>query len=113
MKKENNKETRMEQILSSLDGIERAQPQPWFYTRLRVRLEKHSVNGWEKVSKFLSRPAVVFATLCIVLVLNVFFLMKLNNTTPPSGQVAQNDPVQDSESLIASSSSFDYENITP
>lgn len=111
MKQEKDRDRFVEQVLGSLDGLERAQPQSWFYTRLLGRLQKEERTGWERVSQLLARPVVAMASLCLVLVLNAYLL--LQSGQQPANTMAQGEPVVESESLIASSSSFDYENITP
>ncbi|MBN8863746.1 MAG: hypothetical protein J0H92_10260 [Sphingobacteriales bacterium] len=108
-------EQRIGRALESLDGMKRAQPAPWFYTRLRARLERDEpVTVWEHIGSFLSRPAVVVAGLCVILVANVTILLKQPAAaTIGPNTVAQSETVVESESLIASSSSFDYENFAP
>lgn len=112
MNQESNRDEFLDRMLNSLDGVERAQPQPWFYTRLLARLKKEETTAWERISRLVSRPAVAITSLCLVLVLNVFFLLRSDNASR-SNNVAQGEQVVESESLLASSSSFDYENITP
>ncbi|MBL7758911.1 MAG: hypothetical protein JNL59_15990 [Chitinophagaceae bacterium] len=107
-------EQRIDRAFESLDGLKRAQPAPWFYTRLRARLERDEpVTVWEHIGSFLSRPAVVVAGLCVILVANVTILLKQPAATSAPNTVAQTEAVVESESLIASSSSFDYENFAP
>jgi hypothetical protein len=76
MTQKNNMEKRIEQALSSLDGVQRATPQPFFYTRLKARLEQTEKGVWESVSSFITRPAMLIATVCMVLLLNVAVLYK-------------------------------------
>jgi len=107
-------EQRIDRALESLDGLQRAQPAPWFYTRLRARLERNEpVTVWERMGSFLSRPAVVVAGLCVILVANATILLKQPAAPAAPNTVAQSETVVESESLIASSSSFDYENFAP
>lgn len=107
-------EQRIDRALESLDGLQRAQPAPWFYTRLRARLKRNEpVTVWERMGSFLSRPAVVVAGLCVILVANVTILLKQPAAPAAPNTVAQSETVVESESLIASSSSFDYENFAP
>lgn len=107
-------EQRIDRALESLDGLQRAQPAPWFYTRLRARLERDEpVTVWEHIGSFLSRPGIVVAGLCVILVANVTILLKQPAATTAPNTVAQSETVVESESLIASSSSFDYENFAP
>lgn len=114
MNKRHDIEQRIDRALESLDGLQRAQPAPWFYTRLRARLERDEpVTVWERVGSFLSRPAVVVAGLCVILLVNVTALLKQPAAGTAPNSVAQTETVVESESLIASSSSFDYENFAP
>jgi len=102
-------EGRIEEALDSLDGIRRASPQPWFYARVKARLDREEKTVWESISFFLSKPAVVMAGLAAILMLNVFVLSRQSQEL---GSVAnQQGLVTDSESIIASNSSFDYENL--
>jgi hypothetical protein len=76
MTQKNNMEKRIEETLNSLDSIQRAAPQPFFYTRLKARIEQAEKGTWEMVSSFITRPAMLFATVCMVLVLNAAILYK-------------------------------------
>lgn len=110
MKQQSDIEKRVEDALNSLDGIQRAEPQPWLFTRVKARLLKEEEKTrWETISSFLSKPAVAIAGLFLILGLNGVLLF---NQQPGSSVVAiQEVQSNDSESLIASSSSFDYENL--
>ena len=108
-------EKRVEEVLNSLDGIRRAQPRPWFFSRIQARLgreEAEEKTVWGALGSFLSKPAVAIASLCMIILLNGFLL--LNRPTKISSTViaAQSEQTaSDSESYIASSSSFDFENL--
>lgn len=69
MKKEPFSEKQIDDILQSLDGMQRAELQPFFYTRLQAKLENRGTerNTWAWVSK----PVFSFATLLLLLVLNI------------------------------------------
>ncbi|HEX7845847.1 MAG TPA: hypothetical protein VF476_08625, partial [Chitinophagaceae bacterium] len=69
-------EKKIEDALNSLDGIQRAEPQPFFYTRVIGRLQRDEKGMWASTGKFLSRPIVVIAGLVLVLVMNVFILLQ-------------------------------------
>lgn len=112
MNHENARDAFVDRVLNSLDGMERAQPQPWFYTRLKTRLSKEETTAWEYISRLLSRPVVAVTSLCLVLLMNGYFLLQSNDVVN-NNQTAMGEQVIESESLIAASSSFDYENITP
>ena len=106
-------EGKIERALESLEGMQRATPQPWFYTRVKARLQREEKTIWVSIGSFLSKPAVAMAGLGMILVLNIFVLFKQDKLQHATN--VANQPVQltDSESIIASNSSFDYENVQP
>lgn len=60
----------IETVLNSLDGIEKAEPQPFFYTRLLARMEQVNASPWNKWMVILSKPAVAVGILSFFIVLN-------------------------------------------
>jgi hypothetical protein len=112
MKQRSDIEKRVEETLNSLDGIQRATPQPWLFTRVKARLMQEEKTAWGTMSSFLARPVITIAGLFIILTLNGILLFNQVNKKSSSALLGgQNEQVMDSESLIASSSSFDYENL--
>ena len=100
-----------EKTLESLDGIKRAEPQPFFYTRLIARLEREQKNIWELAGSYLARPAVAIVGLCLILAFNVVILVQKDSTTSTPSYV---DATQDDESIFASANTtYDYENLEP
>jgi hypothetical protein len=88
MKKEEPVQPHIDDILQSLDGLQRAEPQPFFYTRLLARLENHPA---EKTWEWLSKPVFSLATLLLLLVLNIGVISSYLNTktavTQPSNDI--------------------------
>lgn len=113
MKQRNDIEKRVEETLNSLDGIQRATPQPWLFSRIKNRLAAdEDKTVWGTISSYLGKPAITIAGLCLILLINGFLVF--NNQQLESNTAvfsAQADQPNDSESLIASSSSFDYETL--
>ncbi|HEX7845557.1 MAG TPA: hypothetical protein VF476_07105, partial [Chitinophagaceae bacterium] len=68
---------------------------------------------WASTGKFLSRPVVVIAGLVLVLVMNVFILLQQGATDPAMAASSNDSNVTDNEYILASSSSFEYENLDP
>jgi len=104
-------EQKVQEALDSLDGIQRAEPQPYFYTRLIARLQKDEKTVWETMGSFLARPAVAVAGLFLILILNVTILLREDTG---AGNLSGNGVelgMADNEYILASSSSFDYENL--
>ncbi len=112
MKQKKTIEERIEETMNSFDGIQPASPQPWLFTRIQGRLLKmEEKTSWDMVSSFLSKPAVAIASLCLILFLNGFILFQQEKEASVVILPAQYEPPSDSESMIASSSSFDYETL--
>ena len=110
MKPKQDIDSRIEASMESLDSLQKAQAPDWFYAGVRARLERESHSAWTMLGSFLSRPVVALAGLCLVLAVNVFLVVQ--HPKPSSGSIAgQNETVIESESIIASSSSFEYENL--
>lgn len=72
-----------EETMNSLDGIQRAEPQPFLYTRLSARMQRPA-NIWERSARYLSRPIVAVA--CLLLVFLVNGIVLLNNKAKQSEQ---------------------------
>jgi hypothetical protein len=110
MKQENDIGKRVEAALNSLDGIERAKPQPWLFPRVKRRLMQLEERPlWGAIGSFLSRPVIAIAGLCLILMMNGFLLFNKEKESSSATLISQNEQPLDSESLMASSSSFDYE----
>jgi hypothetical protein len=103
----------VDETLDSLDGIRPAGPKPFLYTRVIGRLQREQKTVWESMGSFLSRPLVVAAGLCVILIMNGFILFRSDSTStgtkPPN--YANEMLGSDNEAVLATSSSFDYENI--
>jgi hypothetical protein len=68
------------------------------------------------MGSFLSKPVIAMACLCVILAFNGFILFRQNNQTTvtpnnPNNDVAKETLVTDNEYILASNSSFDYENL--
>lgn len=74
-----------EEILNSLAGIHRAEPQPYFYTRLMARWDKQK-NGWEKVAGFIAKPVFAIAAIVLFLVINLAILFNSSSNATSSSQ---------------------------
>ncbi len=108
MKQREELERKIDDALSSIEGIGKVTAQPWMYTRIRERLLREQKSFWEKAAIFLSRPGIAIAGLLLILMINSFVLLKTEGSTTDKAEYADANQV-DSESMIASSSSFEYE----
>jgi len=81
----------LEQILNSLNGINRAEMPPFFYTRLQAQLDKKSRDAGYFWS-LLTKPAVSLGTLFLLLILNIAVIRTYLHT-------ASSAPVQETTGL--------------
>lgn len=71
MNKRRDIEQEIERTLSSLDGSERAQPDQFFFTRLRARMQRvQPADAWERIIAVISRPAIAITAIALILGLN-------------------------------------------
>jgi len=80
MKNNHSIEQKIEQVLSSLDQVTRADTDPFFYTRLSAKLHAEQDSVWMKVSGFLARP-VVIASILVAAVTGNYFIFSRNSDT--------------------------------
>jgi hypothetical protein len=114
MKQKGDIEKKVEEALDSLDGIQRATPQPWLFSRIKARLNREEAEEetvWGNLGSFLSKPGVVVAGLCLIMAFNGVLLFNQPTKISSAAIVAQSELPTDSESYIASSSSFEFENL--
>lgn len=95
--------------MDSVNGIERAHPSPFFYTRLMARIGNRESSAWERVSRLITRPSIAAISLSLVLILNVFVVVN---------QVSANDAPDNSETALAEEYSsanayYAIENVQP
>ena len=83
----NNKE---EKILNSLTGIQKAAAPDFFYTRLLGRMQREMEPKRKTV--FLLRPAFVTGALTLVLVINIFSILKFNREPAQKATVRSSKP---------------------
>lgn len=97
-----------EDALNSIEGIRRAEPAPFFLTRLNARLHaKHSMNAWNKISLFLSRPVVSVSILLIIILVNSFIIINGNRQVK---QGSENTSIIKDDFAISDVSIYDIEN---
>lgn len=71
-------EQRIEAAFNSLEGMQRAQPQPFLLARINAVLQNKKpvrISLAEKWAAYISRPAIAFTLLAIVLFINITVLV--------------------------------------
>lgn len=74
----------IDDTLNSLDGSGRATPRPYLFTRLNARMQRGKEGSWDTVLRFISRPAVAMAVLCLVIVVNALAVKNNYSSTTAS-----------------------------
>ena len=100
-----------DEALNSLDGADRATARPYLFTRLAARMERQNEGAWENIGRFMARPAVVIAGLCVIIAMNILVITS-NNSTAANTSVAEQSATQD-EFSTSIASLYDTENTEP
>jgi hypothetical protein len=66
----------VDDTLNSLDGAGRATPRAYLFTRLNARMQNNKEGIWDKTLRFVSRPAVAMAVLCLVICINALVVTR-------------------------------------
>jgi hypothetical protein len=103
-----NIDRRIEKATHSIDHIERVSPRPFFSTRLEARMLRES-ETWMRVSTFFTRPVIAFASVCFIVLLNLFIVFGDINPETTTAQQINEYPAADEYTLIATSL-YDVEN---
>lgn len=91
MNMKSQREEEVEKTLRSIDGLERANPNPFFSTRVEARLRQRLTPATPTTWVF--RPAWVVASLGLVLALNLSAVIYVRE------QMAQDEQEQEATSL--------------
>ena len=104
---ENKKE--IENIINSLEGVQKASPGGFFFTRVQARLQKEEIGFWGSMAYFITKPAVALATLCIICLLNaaaLYYEHTSSSATIMADQVEQS-ATDDYNTTVAVNSYYD------
>ena len=112
MEKKKDIAGKAEHTLNSLDGIQRAEPGPFFFTRVQAKLQKEGRSYWSSIASFITKPAVVIAGMGLIVLLNTAALFYQNEERSNALIADQNEQAyaDDYNTTVASSSYYD-ENI--
>lgn len=108
---QNNINKKIEDTMHSIDGINKANPDPFFFTRLEARMEKEN-NVWVKITSFVARPMVAFACICLVIMINA--LVILSSSISNKTVAKQNTEYATVDEYAQMSTTlYDFENTKP
>ena len=102
------------QTLQCLDGVKRAESNPFLFTRIQSKINKKSSRWEERTFSFLSRPAIAVGIVVVVMAVNGWALW--GNSGPGSNETASADTsvyeLANDYNVVASVDNYDYENLT-
>ena len=106
MSKKLNTDKLVNETMDSLDGMQKASPGHFFFTRVQARLNNTNKDVWERTLSFISRPAVVMATVIMILLIDV---IALTNSEPSDNmQAIEKAQVFDDEYDFSIATIYDY-----
>jgi len=86
MQQDNDIHRRSDEALNSLDGLLKAGPGPYFYTRLEARMRSHSRSVWDQLVLTLNRPIVAIGLALFVIAINTTVVLQKNESSPLADQ---------------------------
>ena len=102
---------KINEVMQSLDGIEKASPAPFFFTRLEARMQREK-NIWEKISSFVAQPIVVLGCIFLVIMINAAVIFSSSNSNNLTDQQNSEIATADEYNLV-SSTFYDFVNTNP
>jgi hypothetical protein len=101
----NDIEKLVNETLDSLNGMQKAEPRPFLFTRIMARMNQKEETIWEKIASLVSKPAVAFATVLLFLAINAIVLFSVSggDSTPEQEPAL----VADSDYGLSVSSMYD------
>lgn len=115
MSKQEEINKRVEATINCLDNVTPVTPQPFFYTRLKARIEKEEQAGnsvWNTLTGIFVKPAVLAVSLTLLIAVNALFFVFFDrdgNSSAIADSNTEQTLFTDNNYIIASNSSFDYE----
>ena len=104
---EKNNET--DNLLNSLDGLQKASPGHFFYTRVHARLQKEETGSWGRLAYFITKPSVALAALFLIFLLNAAAFYYHKESSSVTAAKDQNEQVAADEynTTLAANSYYD------
>lgn len=63
-----------EEIINSLDGIQRAEPAPFLYTRVHARLIRNENSMVFTIFRYITKPSFVMALVMLIILINGYIM---------------------------------------
>ena len=102
----------IEQTLQCLDGVKRAESNPFLFTRIQARMNKRSSRWEERTFSFISKPAIAIAIVVLVMAVNGWALWGGSGTGETVTADTNVSELANDYNVVASVDNYDYENMT-
>jgi hypothetical protein len=108
MNTNDNIQREVEKTLLSLEGLSRAEANPFLFTRIKARMQRET--AWEKITSFISRPVIAITALVLVMAINgwAVFGSEENTSAQTNESIAVSD-IADEYNLFATTN-YELEN---
>ncbi len=70
-----------EEVLNSLEGIQKAEPMPFLYTRIQARMNRENNSTESLFFRFIARPAFALSLALFFLIVNGYVLFSTYENT--------------------------------
>lgn len=65
-----------DEIIESLNGVQRAEPMPFLYTRIVAKMAKEEAGGFFVAFRIITAPAFSLAIAILFIIINGYFMLK-------------------------------------
>ena|SRR5258708_37703639 len=105
MKNKQQIEQEVKKTLDSFNGIQRAEANPYLFTRVKAKMQTEEKSFWGKAFAFISRPSVSFTAIVVAIFINaaVFFEFR----SKPVQTTQEEEQVFASEYNLSANSIYD------
>jgi len=97
-------------ILDSLEGLQKASPGPFFYTRVLARLQKEESGIWGRLVAYITRPSIALATLALIFLLNAAAFFYEREVSLMAADQNEQTINEDYNTTLAANSYYDENN---
>lgn len=102
---------KIDEAMQSLDGMGKASPRPFFFTRLETRLQREK-SRWEAISSFVAKPIVAVACICLIIMINAAVILSSANSKKITDQQNSEQATADEYNSV-SVPLYEFVNSTP
>src|SRR5688572_25144347 len=100
----------IESTLSSLDGVQRAEPDDFFFTRLQARMQRSgAADAWERFITTVTRPSIAIAGVLLILAVNGIMFIQLKPGPERTEQAMLQQDLEDEYQLGISTTFYDFD----